>query len=104
LVTAGFKLRGDFVSLSSPRGGLTFHDDSSSYFLLPETSSSDRSTSDMAPPASESKPAYQKDEKVYCFHGALLYEAKLLDTRRQNAQDKSSPFEYRVHYKGWKNT
>lgn len=58
----------------------------------------------MAPASSDSKAAYQKDEKALCFHGELLYEAKILDLRRQDAKDKTSPFEYRVHYKGWKNT
>ena len=58
----------------------------------------------MAPNTGESKAAYLKDEKALCFHGELLYEAKILDVRRQDAKDKVSPFEYRVHYKGWKNT
>lgn len=58
----------------------------------------------MARAASESKPMYQKDEKALCFHGELLYEAKVLEIRRQDAKDKTSPYEYRVHYKGWKNT
>ncbi|KAK5958637.1 Esa1p-associated factor [Knufia fluminis] len=58
----------------------------------------------MAPANAESKPSYQKDEKTLCFHGELLYEAKILDVRKQDPKDKTSPFEYRVHYKGWKNT
>lgn len=58
----------------------------------------------MAPANAESKPSYQKDEKALCFHGELLYEAKILDIRKQDPKDKTSPFEYRVHYKGWKNT
>ncbi|EXJ85642.1 hypothetical protein A1O1_06008 [Capronia coronata CBS 617.96] len=58
----------------------------------------------MAPQSNESKPMYQKDEKALCFHGELLYEAKVLDVRRHDPKDKTSPHEYRVHYKGWKNT
>lgn len=58
----------------------------------------------MAPANPESKPSYQKDEKALCFHGELLYEAKILEVRKKDPKDKSSPFEYRVHYKGWKNT
>jgi len=59
----------------------------------------------MAPAAAaESRPMYQKDEKALCFHGELLYEAKVLEVRRQDTKDKNSPYEYRVHYKGWKNT
>ena len=58
----------------------------------------------MAPAANENKPMYAKDEKALCFHGEFLYEAKVLEVRKQDAKDKTSPFEYRVHYKGWKNT
>lgn len=46
---------------------------------------------------------YRKDEKVYCFHHELLYEAKVLELRPVD-DDKKNGFEYRVHYKGWKNT
>ncbi|KAI5295133.1 Esa1p-associated factor [Ascosphaera acerosa] len=54
----------------------------------------------MAPASS----AYHKDEKVFCFHHDILYEAKILDVRHQDPDDKKSPYEYLVHYKGWKNT
>ncbi|KAJ5655931.1 Chromatin modification-related protein eaf3 [Penicillium longicatenatum] len=47
---------------------------------------------------------YAKDEKVLCFHHDILYEAKILDVRHKDSSDKKSPFEYLVHYKGWKNT
>ncbi|KAL9601955.1 MAG: hypothetical protein Q9219_002179 [cf. Caloplaca sp. 3 TL-2023] len=47
------------------------------------------------------KQHYEKDEKVLCFHGELLYEAKILEVE-QDAETKS--FRYRIHYKGWKNT
>ncbi|KAJ5949244.1 Chromatin modification-related protein eaf3 [Penicillium verhagenii] len=47
---------------------------------------------------------YAKDEKVLCFHHDILYEAKILDLRHKDSSDKKSPFEYLVHYKGWKNT
>ena len=49
-------------------------------------------------------PAYSKDEKVLCFHHELLYEAKVLDYKQTDPNDRKSPFQYRVHYKGWKNT
>ena len=55
-------------------------------------------------PQNVDKPAYIKDEKALCFHGELLYEAKIMDLRKQNEKDKTSSWEYRVHYKGWKNT
>ncbi|KAI5310475.1 Esa1p-associated factor [Ascosphaera atra] len=49
-------------------------------------------------------PLYHKDEKVFCFHHEILYEAKILDVRHQDPDDKKSPHEFLVHYKGWKNT
>ncbi|KAJ5297455.1 hypothetical protein PENANT_c005G08334 [Penicillium antarcticum] len=47
---------------------------------------------------------YSKDEKVLCFHHDILYDAKILDVRHKDPNDKKSAFEYQVHYKGWKNT
>jgi len=55
-------------------------------------------------PAQLQAPAYAKDERVLCFHGELLYEAKILDSKSSDASDKKSPLVYRVHYKGWKKT
>ncbi len=55
-------------------------------------------------PSSSSGPAYAKDEKVLCFHGELLYEAKVLDSRIKDPNDKKDGYMFRVHYKGWKNT
>ncbi|EEH45490.2 uncharacterized protein PADG_01640 [Paracoccidioides brasiliensis Pb18] len=49
-------------------------------------------------------PVYHKDEKVFCFHHEILYEAKILEVRLTDPEDRRSPHEYRVHYKGWKNT
>ncbi|KAL1969524.1 hypothetical protein VTN77DRAFT_8962 [Rasamsonia byssochlamydoides] len=47
---------------------------------------------------------YQRDERVLCFHHEILYEAKILDIRHTDPEDRKSPYEYLVHYKGWKNT
>ncbi|KAH8708603.1 MRG-domain-containing protein [Phaeosphaeriaceae sp. PMI808] len=55
-------------------------------------------------PASAPEPSYRKDEKVYCFHHELLYEAKVLEVKPIEADDQKSGFQYKVHYKGWKNT
>lgn len=55
-------------------------------------------------PAAAPEPSYRKDEKVYCFHHELLYEAKVLEVKSAEEDDKKSGFQYRVHYKGWKNT
>ncbi|KAF2635015.1 mortality factor 4-like protein-like protein 1 [Massarina eburnea CBS 473.64] len=55
-------------------------------------------------PASAPEPQFRKDEKALCFHHELLYEAKVLDLQQIDEADKKSGFEYKVHYKGWKNT
>ncbi|KAL8644422.1 MAG: hypothetical protein Q9210_007262 [Variospora velana] len=47
------------------------------------------------------KQQFDKDEKVLCFHGELLYEAKILEVDQDSS---TAPFRYRIHYKGWKNT
>ncbi|TAQ83667.1 hypothetical protein B7494_g8008 [Chlorociboria aeruginascens] len=44
---------------------------------------------------------FAKDEKVLCFHHDMLYEAKVLDSR---PTEDSLSFQYKIHYKGWKNT
>ncbi|KAI9849015.1 MAG: Esa1p-associated factor [Sclerophora amabilis] len=54
--------------------------------------------------ARSTQSAYNKDERALCFHHELLYEAKVLDSRHSDSTDKKSPMQYRVHYKGWKNT
>ncbi|KAB8346235.1 hypothetical protein FH972_023280 [Carpinus fangiana] len=56
----------------------------------------------MAP--ARSAPGYSKDEKVLCFHGPLLYDAKITELRRVDPKDARQGWEYKVHYKGWKNT
>ncbi|OQV04804.1 RNA binding activity-knot of a chromodomain-containing protein [Cladophialophora immunda] len=58
----------------------------------------------MAPQSSDSKPLFQKDEKALCFHGEMLYDAKITDVKRTDPKETKSPFHYKVHYKGWKNT
>jgi hypothetical protein len=54
--------------------------------------------------APTNQPTYHKDEKVFCFHHEILYEAKILEVTLSDPDDRKSPYEYRVHYKGWKNT
>lgn len=56
----------------------------------------------MAPSTNDAM--YKKDERVLCFHMELLYEAKVIDVRRNDPNDKSAGYGYKVHYKGWKNT
>ncbi|ORY60107.1 chromo domain-like protein [Pseudomassariella vexata] len=60
----------------------------------------------MAPSKQPAVPPYSKDEKVLCFHGDLMYEAKVTDVRSatdpNNHNPKADDAQYRVHYKGWK--
>lgn len=60
-------------------------------------------TKTMAPSKSNA-PEYSKDEKVLCFHLELLYEAKVLEVKQKDPNDKGDGFVYKIHYKGWKNT
>jgi mortality factor 4-like protein 1 len=47
---------------------------------------------------------FAKDERVLCFHQELLYEANILDVKLQDPKDKKGPYQYKVHYRGWKKT
>ncbi|KAI0161432.1 MRG-domain-containing protein [Xylariaceae sp. FL1272] len=54
------------------------------------------------PPAKQEKaPPYSKDEKVLCFHGDLMYEAKITEVKVEPGK-KPEDAQYRIHYKGWK--
>lgn len=55
-------------------------------------------------PSKANAPEYSKDEKVLCFHLELLYEAKVLDVKPKDPNDKGDGYVYKIHYKGWKNT
>ncbi|KAL9609140.1 MAG: hypothetical protein Q9167_006068 [Letrouitia subvulpina] len=50
--------------------------------------------------APANQPPFSKDEKVLCFHGELLYDAKILDV----VQKESKAWSFHVHYNGWKRT
>ena len=61
----------------------------------------------MAPASTPTQePMYKKDEKVLCAHHELMYEAKVLAVQPKKfwKSDDKNPYEYKVHYKGWKNT
>ena len=48
---------------------------------------------------------FEKEEKVLCFHGPLLYEAKILDREyKALVEGEETGPHYFVHYKGWKQT
>ncbi|KAF3914417.1 hypothetical protein ABW21_db0208386 [Orbilia brochopaga] len=50
--------------------------------------------------AKPTPPLYEVGERVLCFHGPLLYEAKVLEIK--NATEPGASYSYKVHYKGWK--
>ncbi|KAI9661540.1 MAG: Esa1p-associated factor [Trizodia sp. TS-e1964] len=56
----------------------------------------------MAPSSAQS--VFAKDERVLCFHHELLYEAKVLEAKLTDPNDRKSASQYKIHYKGWKNT
>jgi mortality factor 4-like protein 1 len=58
----------------------------------------------MAPTRQQPPPLYSKDEKVLCFHGELLYEAKIMDVQAGDKSGDGEAWDYKVHYKGWKKT
>ncbi|KAH8677961.1 chromo domain-like protein [Xylariales sp. PMI_506] len=65
----------------------------------------------MAPSKQAPGPPFAKDEKVLCFHGDLMYEAKITEIRSAAdnsntnvATIKADDAQYRVHYKGWKSS
>ncbi|KAI8919053.1 hypothetical protein PhCBS80983_g01848 [Powellomyces hirtus] len=49
--------------------------------------------------------AFENGEQILCFHGPLLYEAKVIGTENREAKgDREAGPHYKVHYKGWKQT
>ncbi|CAK7221626.1 Esa1p-associated factor [Sporothrix curviconia] len=59
------------------------------------------------PPKQAAAP-YATDERVFCFHMDMLYEARVLDVQQvpgvPASADAGQRWRYRIHYKGWKNT
>ena len=43
------------------------------------------------------KPKFSDGEKLLCYHGPLLYEAKCVKSKREGANN----FQYYIHYQGW---
>ncbi|KDR72791.1 hypothetical protein GALMADRAFT_252054 [Galerina marginata CBS 339.88] len=57
--------------------------------------------------ASAPPPVYNSQERVLCFHGPLIYEAKVLKTKTYDQPSTTTGVagpHYLVHYKGWKQT
>ncbi|KAJ7730901.1 MRG-domain-containing protein [Mycena maculata] len=58
---------------------------------------------------SEPPPIYNTGETVLCYHGPLIYAAKILKTQPSTGDEKNTITgkdgqHYFVHYKGWKTT
>ncbi|PHZ10794.1 MRG-domain-containing protein [Rhizopus microsporus ATCC 52813] len=47
---------------------------------------------------------FEVNEKVLCYHGPLIYEAKIMDRQWMNEDPELQGPYYFVHYKGWKRT
>jgi mortality factor 4-like protein 1 len=68
---------------------------------MSNVSSSSSSSSVTSKSASETKstknpPKFREGEKIFCFHGTLIYEAKCIKIEK-----KASDLAYLVHYNGW---
>ncbi len=44
---------------------------------------------------------FSAGERILCYHGPLLYEAKILKAELWENREENGPH-YFVHYKGWK--
>ncbi|CAB4441732.1 unnamed protein product [Rhizophagus irregularis] len=47
---------------------------------------------------------YQQGERILCYHGPMIYEAKILEADNKHPKTNLSGPHYLIHYKGWKNT
>ena len=57
--------------------------------------------------AQQQQPLFAQNERVLCYHGPLIYEAKVLKAEtwdETNSLSGSYGPHYFVHYKGWKQT
>ncbi|EJD38163.1 MRG-domain-containing protein [Auricularia subglabra TFB-10046 SS5] len=61
----------------------------------------------MSAAAPGTAPTFNAGERVLCYHGPLLYEAKVLKSEQFDDANTTTGLlgpHYRVHYKGWKQT
>ena len=57
--------------------------------------------------ASALPPTFSVNERVLCYHGPLIYEAKILKAENWDETDTKNGelgMHFLVHYKGWKQT
>jgi len=50
--------------------------------------------------STRNQPKFQEGEKVFCYHGAFIYEAKCLKVEKETTRG-SNDFSYFIHYNGW---
>lgn len=55
------------------------------------------------PPKQAPASPFAADERVFCFHMDMLYEARILDVMQVKDKDGDT-WKFKIHYKGWKNT
>ncbi|KAL8397324.1 hypothetical protein RB594_004156 [Gaeumannomyces avenae] len=57
------------------------------------------------PPVKNTGPPFKEEERVFCFHMDMLYEARILEVQAAEAgEGPAGGWQYKIHYKGWKNT
>ncbi|KAA1137028.1 Esa1p-associated factor, variant 2 [Puccinia graminis f. sp. tritici] len=64
-----------------------------------------RPTHRIIPPTNMPKMEFSASERVLCYHGPLLYEARVLKVKEaasDEARDIPKGNQYWIHYKGWK--
>ncbi|KAI9030028.1 MRG-domain-containing protein [Phycomyces nitens] len=54
--------------------------------------------------SAEKKFQFEENERVLCYHGPLLYEAKVLEKQWMEEGTEHPGSHYLIHYKGWKQT
>ncbi len=52
-------------------------------------------------PSKQNVAPFAVDERVFCFHMDMLYEARILDVQQG---ETGEGWQYKIHYKGWKSS
>ncbi|CAG8552981.1 7036_t:CDS:2 [Diversispora eburnea] len=47
---------------------------------------------------------FKENERILCYHGPMIYEAKILQYDKHHPKTGLAGPHYLIHYKGWKNT
>ena len=73
---------------------------------MSETKGASKRGSNAATATATADPAqsrFVEGEKVLCFHGPLIYEAKIqkVGPRPKGSSSETGPVKYFIHYHGW---